>query len=277
MICERTKRGPAARFDVQLDRHEAKYVIPRSLVPEIRRFIRPFCRPDIHGRGNPPEYVITTLQLDTPGLSLFHAKEHEALNRFKLRVRSYGEPGESPVFLEIKRKIGHAIVKSRAAVASEAWSKDLIHNPRIGVTFSSSKEEEGFLEFVRLVREVGARPTVLIRYTRESYMGRVDHYSRVTMDRRLMYQPTESWDAWGENGRWRSMDNPLVQNKQNSFSGIVLELKTLSSAPRWMIDLVMEFNLVRTGNCKYATAMGQESLFRGMSGMPGYAVELFAR
>jgi hypothetical protein len=90
-----------------------------------------------------------------------------------------------------------------------------------------------------------------------------------------MYQPADSWDAWGKSDRWRPMDSPLAQNKQNRFSGIVLELKTLSSAPRWMIDLVMEFNLVRTGNCKYATAVGQESLFRGGPGMPAYAVELF--
>ena len=36
-------RGGRERFDIQLDRHEAKYVIPPSLIPEIREFIRPFC------------------------------------------------------------------------------------------------------------------------------------------------------------------------------------------------------------------------------------------
>jgi hypothetical protein len=213
--------------------------------------------------------------LDSPGLSLYHAKEREALTRFKLRVRTYGERGDSPVFLEIKRKIGATIVKSRASVPPEAWGEALVCGTSVDIDFRSSKEEQGFLEFVRLIREIGARPTVLIRYTRESYMGRVDRYARVTMDRRLMYQPAASWDAWGRSDRWQPIDTPLVQNKQNAFSGVVLELKCLSSAPRWMIDLVMAFDLVRTGNCKYASAVGQEALFRGVPGIPAYAVELF--
>jgi len=71
------------------------------------------------------------------------------------------------------------------------------------------------------------------------------------------------------------MDSSLVQNKGLPCSAVVLELKTLSSAPCWMIELVKQFGLVRTGNCKYSTAIGLESLFRGTPAQPGYADELF--
>jgi len=264
-----------AKYDVQLDRHEAKYIIPREMVGRIREFIRPFCEPDPNCTGNPPEYVITTLQLDSPTLALHHAKEWEAVNRFKLRVRTYGDPvGQAPVFMEVKRKIRGTIVKSRTMVPFEAWSEDLVRNPRVTLTFKSSKEELGFLEFVRLVREIDARPVVLIRYHRESYFGKFEHYARVTFDRRLEYLPTRSWESWGRGEHWHKMDTPLLQNKQNPFSGVVLELKTLSDAPQWMIDLVMHFNLVRTGNCKYSTAVWSESIFRGTPNVPTYAMDL---
>jgi hypothetical protein len=104
---------------IDLERHEAKYIIHPGQMAAIREFIRPFCVPDENardGHNGLPEYLVTTLQLDSPDLALFHAKEHEALNRFKLRVRTYGTDGQCPVFLEVKRKIKGIIVKSRATV-----------------------------------------------------------------------------------------------------------------------------------------------------------------
>ena len=247
--------------DVRLERYESKYVIPTSLVPKIREFIRPFCIPDPYTKGDPPEYVVTTLQMDTPDLALHRAKMNEAKDRFKLRVRTYGEPGESAVFLEVKRKFGRTIVKSRAKVAFEAWGERLMWNTRLDLTFKSRSEENGFLDFVRLMRETGARPVLLVRYTRESYFGANDPYARVTFDRRLLYQPTDSWVSWGRGGRWLVMDSPFAQNKNYRFSGIVMEVKTLSDAPHWMMDMIVRFNLERTGNCKYSSAIWQESLF----------------
>jgi len=263
-----------AGFDIQLDRHEAKYVIPVWMISDIREFIRPFCEPDSHSRGDPPHYTITTLQLDNPRFSLHYAKSNEAVQRFKLRVRTYGRPGESPVFLEIKRKIRGTILKSRARIPFECWGEDLIRNVWVDLDFHSRQEETAFLEFIRLVRELDARPVVLVRYEREAYVSNLDHYARVSFDTRLTYQPTDSWNSWGEGGRWISIDTSLVQNKDNNFSGAVLELKTLSDTPQWMIDLVMNFSLERTGHCKYSNAVWQESFFRGNVALPSYATDL---
>lgn len=263
-------------YEVQLDRHEAKYIIPPSYVPKIREFIAPFCQPDKYGRGDPPEYTITTLQLDTPSLSLYHAKEWDVVNRFKLRIRTYGD--DTPlVFLEVKRKFGGCISKLRAAIPKENWCVDVITKPgKMPLTFWSRSQETAYLEFVRLVQLTGSRPVMRIRYIREAHFGKNDHYARISFDRALMYQPTQSWELSGEGKRWFSMDGSLAQNKGYRFSGVVLELKTLSDAPQWMLDVVNEFGLVRTGNCKYATGVALESLFRGTPEPPGFASEVFA-
>lgn len=263
---------------IWVERHEAKFIIPVSMIPAIREFIRPFCDPDPNGSGDPSEYVITTMQLDTPNLSLHHAKEEEAVARFKLRARTYGLDSNSPVFVELKRKIKGVVVKSRARIPREKWCKELVLDPyrKLTVEFRSAKEEYSFLEFVRLVRLIGATPKVLIRYTRESYISHVDDYARVTFDRNLLCQPTDSWNNWGEGRRWRHMDSTIVQDKGYRFSGVVLELKAMSNVPEWLVELVEKFDLARTGNCKYSSAIWIESIFRGNGGAPEYSTQLYS-
>ncbi len=247
--------------DVDLERYEAKYLVHPRVVLRIRQFIEPFCEPDRHAAGSTPEYVVTTLQLDSPDLALYRAKEEEALNRFKLRVRTYGLEGRHPVFLEVKRKIKGVIAKSRVAMPFSEWGPDACLRPPRGLAFTSSDQAAAYWEFVRLTNELGARPTVLLRYHRESYLGTNDRYARVTFDRRLCYRVARSWDLLPAGGGWWSMDSALAM--RHPYSGVILELKTFGDAPVWMVDLTERFNLVRIGFSKYYNAMRSELLFSG--------------
>lgn len=259
-------------------RYETKYVVPSSLIPQIREYIRPFCELDPHCSGNPPEYTITTLQLDSPNLALHYAKLWDYIDRFKLRVRTYEPIGSFPVFMEVKAKFRTTVVKYRSQIPFEKWGAHLFRDEIIrGVHFKSSKEAENFFQFVRLTKEIDARPVVLIRYARESYFGKNDHYSRITFDRKLQYQQTYSWDSWGRNGSWRSLDKTLDQTRRHdheyNFSGVVLELKTLCDVPRWMRDLVQDMSLLRQGHCKFSNAIWAESMFRGTPWTPEYEID----
>ena len=267
-------------FERELQRYEIKYVIPRTLVPKIREYIRPFCEADAYGCGYPPTYVITTMQMDSPGLSLHHAKLWDFVNRFKLRVRTYGDPvGKFPIFLEVKAKYRSTVVKFRSKIPFDKWGAHLFGNEILrDLEFKSRKEEDNFYQFVRLTKEIGAQPVMLIKYHRESYFGKLESYARVTFDSRLQYQQTYSWNSWGRDGQWRALDNPIMQtrrhDKELNFSGVVLELKALSDVPRWMVDLTTEFDLGRVGHCKYSNAIWAESLFRGSPWTPEYEVDL---
>ncbi|HBA83497.1 MAG TPA: hypothetical protein DCZ95_05315 [Verrucomicrobia bacterium] len=245
----------------ELERHEAKYIIEPALVPQIREFISPFCIPDPNADGDPPEYTIVTLQLDSPTLTLHRAKELETVNRFKLRCRTYGMEGTAPVFLEIKRKIKGIIVKSRTVIPRELWEPDLFRTPVSEIPFKSRNQRMNFIEFRRLMHRLDARPTMLIRYVRESYLGRYDNYARLTFDRRLCYCPAQGWQLPPQGVRWRTMDSCTAQRRP--YSGMILELKTYRDAPEWMVELTERFDLVRVGFCKYSTAMRLESLFSG--------------
>jgi len=257
-----TKKAIAPREDLQIDRYEYKYVVAPEQVPEIRRFIRSFVRADGHAAGEVPEYIVTTLQLDAHNATLHYAKERKARSRFKLRIRTYGMDGEAPYFLEIKRKVNAMILKSRATLRSVDYSRENLLLPSTLVPFANEAETMNYLEFVRLVREIGARPFVYVRYVRESYKGVSERYARVTIDRRLRYRPARgSWEFPLQAKRWYSMDTQTALRRE--YPGHVLELKAEAEFPEWMAELVERFDLVNTGFCKYSAAMRLESLFRG--------------
>lgn len=115
-------------FNGDLARYEMKYLVNVALLPQLRDFVHLFCDPDPYCRGTPAQYETTTLQLDNVYGALCLMKENKALNRFKLRARIYGRAEASPLFLEIKRKSGDVIIKSRAAIAP-GWKslEDIIH------------------------------------------------------------------------------------------------------------------------------------------------------
>jgi SPX domain protein involved in polyphosphate accumulation len=245
-----------------LERHEAKYMVHPRQVQAIREFIRPFCAPDDNAPpGEFPEYVVTTLQIDGPSLPLYRAKEEQALNRFKLRIRTYGTDGKCPIFMEIKRKIKGVIVKSRVTVPVNRYHGKMVMEVDPTLRFRSAKEESNYIQFVRATQMIMARPVVRVRYLRESYLGRNDAYSRLTFDRKLVYQPARDWGVLPKRDRWYSMDSSMAQCWP--FSGLILELKTFGDAPIWMVELTERFSLVRIGFCKYYTAVRLESLFNG--------------
>jgi len=246
-----------------INRYESKYLIPPELVSEVKACIAPFTIPDKFCRGNPPEYSITTLQLDTPTFAFHYAKEREQEERIKLRVRTYGEIGTTPVFTEIKGKFQGIVVKARAMLPFEAWSERLVYSTDLPDIFKSRKQENDFLKFRRLVWETNAQPTIIVRYIRESWVGTGKDYLRVTLDRKLEYCPHATWTNFGVGETWYPMDSSEAQARDHSC--IVLEVKTLQDVPVWVIDMVERLNLQRGGNCKYSTGMWKEALFTGMT------------
>ncbi len=262
--------GPSRKGvkDQVIERFEQKYIIHPRLVPQIRKYLKPFVIPDPNGKGEIPEYKVTTLQLDTDTMDLALAKERKCGSRFKLRIRTYGYGENAHVFLELKRKVNGVIIKSRAKLNMKTWNDGwILRDPRNAPMLKSPVDNHNFLEFARIVRTLNARPKMFIRYIRESYFGANDDYARITFDRRVSYRPTREWklpgpelDDWKY---WRAMDTQLGLNRP--FAGYIFELKAMRDAPEWMLELVERFNITTTGFCKYATAYRLETLFRGHS------------
>jgi len=240
-------------------RYEKKYLIPPALVPEIRKYIAPFVIPDKYGMGPNPEYVITTLYLDTPSRSFHNAKVLEYDDRFKLRVRTYNEPGSTPVFAEIKAKFQGIIVKRRVMIPFDQWNEKLIFSTDLPYIFRNRQQETDFLNFRYLVWETNAEPVNLVRYIRESYAGPGELYLRITFDRKLEYCSRATWTNFGSGETWSAMDSGEAMGEDNSC--VVLEIKTLEEVPVWIIEMAEQFNLQDRGNCKYSNGIWKDALY----------------
>ena len=82
------------------------------------------------------------------------------------------------------------------------------------------------------------------------------------MDRKIRYRMAEGFKLFnGKEKGWRAMDSETALRRP--FGGVVLEIKSSTHVPSWILYLIRSFDLQRTGFCKYSTAMRLESLFTG--------------
>ncbi len=241
-------------------RHEYKYIVAPDLVEPIRRSLRPYCRLDEHAALEKEGfYRITCLYLDDDRYTMFWEGEMGAPVRAQLRIRAYGEDMARPVKLEVKRRIHDLVVKSSVSLACNQWRQSL-SAPVGGAVADFGGGQKAVLEqFVLMTRARHARPRMLVRYERQAFRSLIDHYVRITFDRRIMHQPMTAYDLGGLAGRWRAADNSISMAGERS--GVVLELKfPASGAPRWLIQLVRSFGLVRAGYSKYGSAVRRHLL-----------------
>src|ERR1044071_2184641 len=102
---------------LQPQRFELKYLIPLGLAKPIRDFISCYLELDDYsvGRRN-NSYDIHSVYLDSNDLRTHRATVNGDRNRFKLRLRYYDDQSDSPVFLEIKRRVDNCILKQRSPI-----------------------------------------------------------------------------------------------------------------------------------------------------------------
>ena len=236
---------------LSFERFEYKYFVPKMLLGPIRRFIAPYMVRDKHSAHSPlGRYTITNLYLDTPELSLYWAHRNGALDRYKLRLRAYGEQADGALFFEVKRKVKQVVLKNRVRIKREVVETLLRngHGP-LPSTLAAHNLEDFMGRYVR----GGCLPVVLLRYEREAYESVFGEYARLTFDRGIRYQPAQGMDLRGEEENWIYLDHPT--NTWGVEKGVLVELKFTRFLPAWMVDLVRTFDLERHEFSKYLVAL----------------------
>ncbi len=227
-----------------IERYEFKYLVTEAMVPEIRRTVLSIGRRDPYA-GEDGSYTIRSLYLDTPGYHLFWANGRQQRDRFKARVRTY--PGKSaPTFLEIKRRTGDVIRKTRGVVSGD-WL-----GLALGRRQPTAEEQRrsGLANFLEKTLRYHLEPKMLVDYEREAFASDIDSYARLTVDRRVRGQAVDRWTLEADEHRWRPVDIGLVADGYRE-SVAVLELKFERRPPRWMVGMVRRLELERRSFSKY--------------------------
>ena len=238
---------------LHFERYEYKYLVPECAAEAVRRFIRPYVELDEHSAGSPNlQYTINNLYLDTPNLDLFMASMTDQVDRYKLRIRWYGEGIAGPYFFEVKRKIRSVIVKDRAKLSPSDYGAMQRGEP---IALPEGPSLDNLTSFRNRMAQIGAAPALHVRYTREAYESVFGEYARLTFDRAMCWQSASGWSLKSDPRAWSYVDGP--QDTRGVRCAALIELKFTRDFPRWMSDLVAEFDLERVGYSKYFVATHQ--------------------
>lgn len=224
-------------------RFECKYVVDRQQLPELRAFISPFMRPDrFAALHDDRRYPVCSLYLDSDDLALYQQTVNGERDRFKLRARTYSDRPDSPVFLEIKRKVNNVVQKRRArvdrATARHVMNHELHRVQGGGLEPGAARDIEHFAD---RARRLEAKPVLRVKYMREAYESDAGDPVRITVDTDLCH--AVSLDGALDHGPGRWVSTPV--------DGVIVEIKFTERFPTWVSDLVRMLALKQQPVPKY--------------------------
>jgi hypothetical protein len=238
-----------------LERLELKFHIPETMVGPISEYVSIYCAPDKYSReAEGGVYTVNSLYFDSPNYLFLRRRLDGSANRLNMRVRSYGDTGESPLFLEVKQKKVRMVRKYRVMVQDPTWHR-VLHEPGAEAIrdLDVSGPRKNLDLFLRLAETYQTEPKVLLQYKRKAYVSQVDGYARVTFDTDLKYCPPSGYRPHAEAARLVPCDHAGVFDPD---CRVILELKCYASqVPLWMVDLIRGFDLLRRRFSKYVTAV----------------------
>lgn len=204
-------------------RYELKYILSSDQYDSLLNTIKDNMRADEHGRNS-----IQSLYYDTDDYLLIRRSIEKPEYKEKLRLRSYGLANEdSLVYLELKKKYESVVYKRRI----ESRLKDL------GIKNNSQIENE-IDYFKRFYKNLN--PKMLLIYDREAYFK---DDLRVTFDHNIRYRENDL-----------SLTSSLEGNPVLKDNRVLLEIKTGTSIPLWLVRMLDKEHLYKTSFSKYGEA-----------------------
>lgn len=237
-----------------MPRIEYKYLISAKEISTLRKLIAPYVFLDKYSERNPDKhYTVRSIYFDTIHLDYYHDKIAGLKRRKKLRIRGYDELTEdSLVFLEIKRKNGPTISKSRAPVYFHELAH-LLDSGNIELyqrSFNLVKNGyEDAMKFLYYVYSSNLKPTIKIIYEREAYYYKFSQKLRLTFDKNL---------------RSSLLINPdhLYEEEKIIYSipdYSIFEVKIFGDIPVWLQDVIARLELRHEAVSKYTICLDSHS------------------
>lgn len=222
---------PAVRETFQ--RVETKYRLTDAQREDLFSEIGPQLCPDVYGKS-----TVCSLYLDTPSRLLIRNSIEAKGYKEKLRLRSYGTPGEeSRVFLEIKKKYCGVVYKRRVVMPLHAALAYLADG-------KAPVRSQMMAEIDYAMRLYGhPQPAMLIAYEREAYTARDIPDLRLTVDFDVRFRTADLALEHGHAGQ------PVLP------PGVfLLEVKSGGAMPLWLSHALNRRGIFPVSFSKYGTA-----------------------
>jgi hypothetical protein len=236
-------------------RIEKKYIVDGSVYPELRRRLTSLAAGDEYGMTS-----VNNIYYDTPDHKLIRTSLEKPVFKEKLRVRSYGVPGEDDsVFIEIKRKFDGIVYKRRIDLpyhAAEGYLSAGCHscsgNPepiarheglfrpdlRPGSDRQIMREIDYFLDYYK-----NLAPRMALSYDRIALIGLDDPDLRITFDDNIRWRSDRLDLAFGNTG------TPLLEPGNR-----LMEIKFTGAVPVELTRILSELGIFPASFSKYGRA-----------------------
>ncbi len=211
-------------------RYEKKYLLTREQQEGLMRAFDGRFAPDDYG-----QHTICNIYFDTEDFALIRTSIEKPVYKEKLRLRSYGIPGDhDTVYLELKKKYKGVVYKRRAALP-------LLEAQRYLADGNPSEKQEQILReigwFMGLYHPV---PKACITYDRVAMYGREDSELRVTFDTNIRCRAS-ALDL--RKGSWGT---PLLPPDT-----VLMELKLPGVMPVWLSHVLSKNEIFPASYSKY--------------------------
>lgn len=220
-------------------RYEKKYMLTPDQLTEIQEGLEPHMRPDKFS-----DYTICNVYYDTDDFRLVRASLEKPVYKEKLRVRSYGVPGDhDKVFVELKKKYDGVVYKRRVVMEAAGASA------YINAGVIPDGENQICHEIDWFMHSYRPSAKVFIAYDRTALVGMEDPELRITFDTGLRWRDTRLDLREGDAGA------PLLSDGQT-----LMEIKIPGTAPLWLAHLLSEARVFPSSFSKYGTCYKQNIL-----------------
>lgn len=233
-------------------RIEQKYILTLEQKAELLQLLQNEIIPDEYGKNN-GNYQLESCYYDTDDLLFYHEKIGKKEIRKKIRIRRYVDENaifdeNSPVFVEIKEKIGE-ITQKRRVKMSYREAKDFLEKQIL------PKYQEKHAEIIAEIAELaalGLKPQTLTKYDRQAFFGKnSDTGLRLTFDTAVEYRASDTTF-----GKTSLSDGKIID------TGVtILEMKALGNFPQHILDFFQKNGIQPARMSKYAKSVESSQKF----------------
>lgn len=223
-------------YTAVFQRRETKYLLSGPQLWALMPAIRQHMEPDAF-----PHSSIANLYYDTPDYRLVRCSLEKPDYKEKLRLRSYGIPGDTAqVFPEIKKKACGIVYKRRVSMPY-VQAVDYLAGKRPGGDGQIFRELDWML-----AAYPGLAPKVFLSYERDSWKGLEDPALRLTLDRDILHRES------GLDLRYGFWGDPILLPGQT-----LMEIKVPGVVPMWLARTLSELEIFPTSFSKYGQVYRQ--------------------
>ena len=224
-------------------RHEIKYLLTAEMRKKVLEGIKDRMIPDPHGVS-----TIRNIYYDTPDYLLIRRSLEKPKYKEKMRLRSYGKPGDDTVvFLEMKKKFDGVVYKRRV----ELKEKDAVSYMDGAIGLEEMKERIVGISTPQIAKEIdyfksfygNLRPMVYLSYDRCAYFSTEDESLRITFDKNIRWSKEDVRLTTDEAGQ------DLLEKGES-----LMEIKTGSALPMWLVDVITKAGARPASFSKYGNA-----------------------